>query len=93
MKNPKAQASPLWIDVSNIDQPRANWIWWVFEGTLDSPGEGSRSFNSLWAMQENVEGLGYKAPTSAQISEAVIQARVDGKDDAILKVLPTQSAG
>ncbi len=92
MKKPHTNPAPLWIDVSNIDQPKINWIWWVIEGTLDSPGEGSRTFSSLCDMQENVEGRGYKAPTAAQISEAVIQARVDGKDDAILKVLPTPSA-
>ena len=91
MKEENTKPEPLWIDVSQIDMPRANWIWWVVEGTLESPGKGSRSFNSLHALQENVEGRGYKAPTSAEINEAVIQARVDGKDDAILQVLPTKS--
>ncbi len=92
MKNKKAKSEPLWIEVSIIDQPRLQWIWWVIEGTLESPKEGSRSFNSLHALQEHVQGRGYKAPTSATINEAVIQARVDAKDEAILQVLPMKSA-
>lgn len=92
MKKETTKSEPLWIDVSHIDMPRANWIWWVIEGTLESPGPGSRSFNSLHALQENVEGRGYKAPTSGQINEAVIQSRVDGKDEAVLRVLPAKSA-
>lgn len=92
MKDKKAKPKTLWLVVSHIDMVRANWIWWVIEGTLDSPGEGSRSFTSLHALQENVEGRGYKPPTSAQINETVLQARVDGKDEAILQVLPAKTA-
>jgi len=92
MKKDKTKPEPLWIDLSHIDMPRVNWIWWVIEGTLESPGKGSRSFNSLHALQENVEGRGYRPPTSAQINEAVLQARVDGKDEAILQVFPRLSA-
>jgi len=88
MKNPKAQASPLWIDVSHIDMPRLQWIWWVIEGTLDAPKAGSRSFNSLHALQKNVEERGYKPPTATQIIEAVLQARVEGKDETSLEIPP-----
>lgn len=86
MKNQKVPTAPIWIDVSHIDMPRLNWIWWVIEGTLDAPKEGSRSFNSLHALQENVEARGYKPPTATQINEVVLQARVDGKDEATLEI-------
>jgi len=88
MKDKKAKPESLWIDVSHIDMARANWIWWAIEGTLDAPGAGSRSFNSLHAMQEHVRERGYTPPNATQINEAVLQARVDGKDEARLKVLP-----
>lgn len=88
MKNKETKTKPLWIDVSHIDMPRLQWIWWVIEGTLDAPGAGSRSFNSLHAMQENVRERGYTAPTATQINDAVLQARVDGKDEARLEVSP-----
>lgn len=87
MKDKAAKLAPLWIDVSHIDMARANWIWWVIEGTLDAPGAGSRSFNSLHALQSAVEERGYKAPTATQINEAVLQARVDGKDEARLEIV------
>lgn len=92
MKTKDAKTESLWVDVSHIDMPRANWIWWVIEGTLESPGEGSRSFNSLHALQEDIEERGYKAPTSTQINEAVLQARVDGKDDAVLQITSLKSS-
>lgn len=88
MKDKKTKHEPLWISISHIDMPRSNWIWWVIEGSLDAPGEGSRSFSSLHAMQENVRERGYIPPTATQINDDVLQARVDGKDEARLKVLP-----
>jgi hypothetical protein len=88
MKDKKAKPEPLWIDISHIDMPRLQWIWWVMEGTLDAPGGGSRSFNSLHAMQENVRERGYTPPNATQVNEAVLQARVDGKDEATLTVSP-----
>ena len=88
MKKQESKTTALWIDISHIDMPRSNWIWWVIEGTLDAPGAGSRSFNSLHAMQENVRERGYMPPNATQVNEAVLQARVDGKDEARLKVAP-----
>ncbi len=88
METKKAKPASLWIDVSNIDMPRSNWIWWVMEGSPDSPGAGSRSFNSLHAMQEHIRERGYPPPTATQVNDAVLQARVDGKDETRLEVLP-----
>lgn len=88
MKDQETKPAALWIDVSHIDMARVNWIWWVIEGTLDAPGAGSRSFNSLHAMQEHVRERGYTPPTATLINEAVLQARVDGKDEARLEILP-----
>lgn len=86
MEDNMTKREGLWIDISHIDMARVNWIWWVIEGTLDAPGAGSRSFSSLHAMQEHVRERGYVPPTSTQINEAVLQARVDGKDEATLKI-------
>ena len=86
------QAQPLWIDISHIDMPRSNWIWWVIEGTPDAPEEGCRTFNSLSGLQADVEERGYTPPTSAQVNEAVLQARVNGKDDAVLEIQPSKAA-
>ncbi|MDT7042755.1 hypothetical protein [Candidatus Nitronereus thalassa] len=88
MKEKEAKPTSLWIDVIHIDMPRTHWIWWVIEGTPDAPGAGSRSFSSLHAMQEHVRERGYNPPTASQINEAVLQARVDNKDEVTLKVSP-----
>ncbi len=88
MKDKVAKPAPLWIDISHIDMPRNSWIWWVIEGTLDNPAAGSRSYNSLHALQAHVEERGYKAPTAAHINDVVLQARVDGKDEARLEIAP-----
>ena len=82
----------LWVSISHIDMARKNWIWWVIEGSPDAPGEGSRSFSSLSSLQEDIEERGYKAPTSTQINDVVLQARVDGKDEAVLQIAPAKSA-
>jgi hypothetical protein len=37
-----------------------------------------------------LESRGYRAPTSSEIEEAIIQARVEGKDDAFIEVPPPQ---
>ena len=91
MKNKETGTKPLWIDISHIDMPRLNWIWWVIEGTLDAPEAGSRSFNSLHAMQEHIREHGYSPPNATKINEAVLQARVDGKDEARLEILPPKT--
>jgi len=88
-KEKESKVASLWIVVSHIDMPRSNWIWWVIEGTVEAPGEGSRSFNSQHALQDEIEERGYKVPTSTQLNEAVLQASVEGKDDATLEVSPT----
>jgi hypothetical protein len=86
MKKQELNTSALWVDISHIDMARANWIWWVIEGTLEAPGPGSRSFSSLHAMQENVRERGYTPPTANQVNDAVLQARVDGKDEVTLRI-------
>ena len=79
---------PVWIDIGPLSQPQARWIWWILEGKPGAPREGSRTFSSLRALREHLETQGYDAPKSAQINEAVIQARTEGKDDATLQVFP-----
>lgn len=86
MMAPVTKRAPVWIDIAHLSEPQSRWIWWVLEGDPNAPQEGSRAFNSLRALQEFLEAEGFHAPSWTQINEAVIQARVEGKEDALLQV-------
>ncbi len=92
MPKQSTQAASLWINISHLTEPQSDWIWWVLEGDPKNPGGESRSFSRRSDLQLNLESQGYRPPTAAQIDEAVIQARVEGKDDVFIEVPASQNA-
>jgi hypothetical protein len=90
MPKQSTKAASLWINIGHLSLPQSSWVWWVLEGDPKSPGGKSRSYERRSTLQLELESRGYRAPTSSEIEEAIIQARVEGKDDAFIEVPPPQ---
>lgn len=86
MAKNSTKSTGLFVEISHLNEPQSRWIWWVLQGDPQAPREGSRAFTSLRTLQEYVHSLGHHPPSAAQVNEAVIQARSQGKDDAVLQV-------
>ena len=88
MQKKSESLPPVWVEITHLNEAQSYWIWWILEGTPNNPQRGSRSFSCRRDVQENLESRGYHPLTSAIIEDSIIQARIEGKDEALIKVCP-----